>query len=423
MRKGHRTASATMAVMVVAGLPVAACESPVPFYPPGQGSPDDPVVGLGGHAPYLQSPSPHRRSAPDSATSETTAREGAAAGAAGMASAGAGLPVTGGVYTATRPGLIDPAVRRLPARLYVPNGRDGTVDVVDLRTLKVTARLHVGGVPRRIVTSWDLRRLWVTDARGGTVVPVSPRTGRRGRSVRLGDRGGRLYFTPDGSEALVLAGRQRQIDVRDPHTMRPRGRMALPCAGAEHADFSATGTFMVASCTPSGRMVRVDPALREVTGTLALPRGSAPGSVRLAPDGRTFYVADHARAGVWTIDSIAFTVTGFVPTRPGAYGLTFSRDSRRLFVLGTGTLSVVDLAAGRATSHWRLPGGGSPEPGGVSADGTELWLCEPRTGMTYALSTQTGRLVRTLRVGGVPQGMVVHPQPGRHSLGGTSIFR
>src|SRR5690606_41057541 len=29
------------------------CESPVPFYRPGEGAPDGPVVGLGGPAPYL----------------------------------------------------------------------------------------------------------------------------------------------------------------------------------------------------------------------------------------------------------------------------------------------------------------------------------------------------------------------------------
>ncbi|MFI0447776.1 YncE family protein [Actinomadura sp. 6N118] len=398
----HRTAAVTMLGMAVAVSAVAACESPVPFYPPGAGSPDDPVVGLGGHAPYIQSPSPRPPG---------TARLGTAA------------PAGNGVYEATGPGLLDPAMRKLPPRLFVPNGHTGMVDVVDLRAFKVIAQLPVGGTPRRIAAAWDLRRLWVTDAEDGTLIPVNPRNGRRGPPVKIGDQGGRLYFTPDGSEALVLAGPPRRIEVRDPHTMRSRGRMQLPCPGAEHADFSATGTFMVVSCTSSGRLVRIDPKLREVTGKLALPRGAAPGSVRLAPDGQTFYVADSAKGGVWMIDGVAFTVLGFVPTRPGAYGLTVSRDARRLFVLGTGTLSAIDVATRKASDHWRLPNGGSPEPGGVSADGTTLWLCEPRTGVTYAVSTRTGRLVHTVKVGGVPQGMAVYPQPGRHSLGGTSIYR
>ncbi|KAB2351642.1 YncE family protein [Actinomadura rudentiformis] len=403
----HRARRRTAAAMAMAGMAaavpaVAACESPVPFYPPGAGSPDDPVVGLGGHAPYIQSPSPR---APG------TARLGTAASAGD------------GVYGATGPGLLAPAMRKLPPRLFVPNGRTGMVDVVDLRTLKVIAQLPVGGTPRRIAASWDLRRLWVTDAEDGTLTPVNPRNGRRGPPVEIGDQGGRLYFTPDGGAALVLTGPPRRIEVRDPQTMRSRGRMPLPCPGAEHADFSATGAFMVASCTSSGRLVRIDPALREVTGRLALPRGAAPGSVRLAPDGRTFFVADSAKGGVWVIDAIAFTMTGFVPTRPGAYGLTVSRDARRLFVLGTGSLSAIDIATRRASDHWRLPSGGSPEPGGVSADGTALWLCEPRTGVTYAVSTRTGRLMHTVKVGGVPQGMAVYPQPGRHSLGGTSIYR
>lgn len=411
---GHRVQRSATAVVAVAAtaLPAVACQSPVPFYPAGAGAPDAPVVGLGGPAPYVRSPAPSGRPGAHGTTPAPRRDPSARAVSGG-----------GNVYAATGPSLLQPAAQALPPRLFVPNGSMGTVDVVDLRTFRVTARLRTGGVPRRVVASWDLRRLWVTDARSGTLTPLSPLNGRRGRPVATSVPGGRIHFTPDGGTALVMAGRQRRIDIRDPGTMQARGRLVLPCAGAEHADFSATGAFLVTGCTPSGRLLRVDPALRQVTGTLALPEGAAPGAVRLAPDGRSFYVADAARGGVWVIDAGAFQVSGFVPTRPGAYSLTFSRDARRLYVLGTGVLTAVDLAARRATGHWRLPGGGSPEAGGVTADGTALWLCEPRTGGVYALSTRTGRLVRTVRIGGVPQGGVVYPQPGRHSLGGSGIYR
>jgi hypothetical protein len=43
--------------------------------------------------------------------------------------------------------------------------------------------------------------------------------------------------------------------------------------------------------------------------------------------------------------------------------------------------------------------------------------------MVYAISTRTGRLLHRIGVGAAPQGLCVHPQPGRFSLGHTGNYR
>ena len=53
-----------------------------------------------------------------------------------------------------------------------------------------------------------------------------------------------------------------------------------------------------------------------------------PQDVKLSPDGRTFYVADMARNGVWLIDAHTLAQVRFQPTGRGAHGLYPSRDSR-----------------------------------------------------------------------------------------------
>lgn len=197
--------------------------------------------------------------------------------------------------------------------------------------------------------------------------------------------------------------------------------MPLPC-DAGHADFVPDGSALVASCPAAGGLVRVDLAGRRVTGVLRLPAGARPGDLRLSPDGAVFHVADPVRGGVWLVDARRFAALGFVQAVPGARGLAISRDARRLFVVGDGVLAAVDFATRRVASRWPLPGGGSPAPGGVSADGTALWLADP-AGLVYAVSTRTGRVVRRVWVGGRPSGLRVHPQPGRYSLGGTGLYR
>ena len=69
-------------------------------------------------------------------------------------------------------------------------------------------------------------------------------------------------------------------------------------------DFSADGSYLIASCEFSGQLVKVDVADEKVVGVLTLPDGSTgmPQDVKLSPDGKVFYVADMMANGVWEID-------------------------------------------------------------------------------------------------------------------------
>jgi YVTN family beta-propeller protein len=72
---------------------------------------------------------------------------------------------------------------------------------------------------------------------------------------------------------------------------------------------------------------------------------------------------------------------------------------------------------------WHIPGGGSPDMGGLSADGKVLWLSGRYSSVVYALNAQTGKLLAKIPVGLSPHGLCVYPQPGRYSLGHTGVFR
>jgi YVTN family beta-propeller protein len=136
------------------------------------------------------------------------------------------------------------------------------------------------------------------------------------------------------------------------------------------------------------------------------------------------YTADQDRGGIWEIDPRTFTVVGFLHTGAGAHGLYPSRQARFLYVSNrtAGTISVVSFATRQIVHTWNL-GGASPDMGGVSADGSTLWLSGRYNGVVYAINTATGRLRATIPVGQGPHGLCVWPQPGRYSLGHTGILR
>jgi len=90
---------------------------------------------------------------------------------------------------------------------------------------------------------------------------------------------------------------------------------------------------------------------------------------------------------------------------------------------GEGSVSTISFRTEKVVRKWRIPGGGSPDMGGVSADGSVLWLSGRYNSAVYAISTRTGRLIARIPVGAGPHGLCVWPQPGRYSLGHTDNMR
>jgi DNA-binding beta-propeller fold protein YncE len=191
-------------------------------------------------------------------------------------------------------------------------------------------------------------------------------------------------------------------------------------------DFSADGSYLIASCEFSGQLIKVNLGSERVVAKLTLPGGRAmPQDVKLSPDGKIFYVADMQAGGVWEINGGSFKVIGFIHTGAGAHGLYPSRNAQFLYVSNrtAGSISVISLATRKVVVTWRLPGGGSPDMGGVSANGKVLWLSGRYNAVVYAISTRTGHLIAKIPVGQGPHGVCVWPQPGRYSLGHTGILR
>jgi YVTN family beta-propeller protein len=328
------------------------------------------------------------------------------------------------IYADAGPGMLSPAVRGVPYRIYVPDSGGSTVTVIDPATFRVSGSYQTGANPQHVVPAYDLRTLYVTNDLGNSLTPISPRTGRPvGPNIAVDDPYN-MYFTPDGRYAIVVAEARQHLDFRDPHTFALEHRIGVDCAGVDHIDFAASGAYLIATCEFAGRLVRVDLHTLTVAGYLDLP-GSAPQDIKLDPAGRTFYAADKTHAGVWLIDAATFRPDGFIPTGPDAHGLYPSRDARYLYVTnrGNGSITVISFATKKVVTIWWIPGGGSPDMGGLSPDGKVFWVSGRYDSVVYAISTVTGRLLAKIPVGVQPHGLCVWPQPGRYSLGHTGITR
>jgi YVTN family beta-propeller protein len=328
------------------------------------------------------------------------------------------------VYAADAAGALSPVVRHDRPLIYVPNSQSDTVDEIDPRTYKVVRHFSVGALPQHVTPSYDLKTLYVLNDLGNSVTPINPRNGLPGRPIPVDDPYN-LYFTPDGRYAIVVAERLARLDFRFPHTFRLHRSLHVPCRGVDHMDFSADGHYLIATCEFSGQLLKVDVRRERVTGVLSMPSGAIPQDVKLSPDGKVFYVADLGHGGVWKITGSPFRALGFIRTGAGTHGLYPSRNARVLYATNRaeGSISVISFATRKVIRKWRIPGGGSPDMGNVSANGRVLWVSGRWNGVVYAIDTSTGRLIAKIPVGTSPHGLSVWPQPGRYSLGHTGILR
>jgi len=352
------------------------------------------------------------------------------------------------IYSETHVGKLSPTVRNFPQLVYVPNSDSNTVDVIDQRTFRIVDHFKVKRQPQHVTPSYDLKTLFVLNDLGDSVTKIDPATGKQGETVRVKDPYN-MYYTPDGKFAIVVAERIHRLDFRNPNSMELVDSLPVPCRGVDHMDFSADGRYLIGSCEFSGSVIKLDVAKRAVVGTLSLaehadgtahgtrglsirraydlrhsPSGSMPQDVKTSPDGKVFYVADMLENGVHLIDGDKFVSIGFIPTGSGAHGLYPSRDSKVLYCSNRdeGTISVISFAQRKVVQKWTIPGG-SPDMGGVSADGKVLWLSGRYTHEVYAIDTSDGHLRARIPVGKGPHGLCVYPQPGRYSLGHTGILR
>ncbi|HEY1953817.1 MAG TPA: hypothetical protein VGG76_13515 [Gemmatimonadaceae bacterium] len=369
------------------------------------------------------------------------------------------------IYANTGAGELAPEAQRALPMVYVPNSRSGTVTVIDPRTYQVVRTFPTGKVPQHVVPSYDLSTLWVANNLSGTLTPIDPTTAKEGPPVRVDDPYN-LYFTPDGKYAMVIAEARHHIDFRDPKTMAMVQSLPIKCRGLDHVEFTSDNRYAIATCEFSGQVVKIDLSNRTVVGYLTLDPASwtnyvpppvarlfgrkrhrttgfsammrvpsMPQDIRSSPDGTKFYVADMKKNGVFVIDPYKFERIDFVATGIGTHGIFPSRDGKYLYITnrgwttlaagrhGPGSISVLDPATDSVVATWKIPGGGSPDMGNVSADGKELWLSGRYDDEVYVFDTKTGQLTHRIPVGREPHGLAVWPQPGRYSLGHTGNMR
>lgn len=396
-----------LAVLFAAAL-LAACSTTE------QSTPAEPAASVAGGSSSSPSASEAPADSPDGS-------------AAPSAEATPSEPPIGGIYAGPASGVLDPRVADLPHRVYVPNETSNDVAVIDPQTFEVVGRITAGAAPEHISPDWDFSKLYVSNMNGATLTVIDPATQQATETMQV-PFPYNLFFTPDGSKAIVVAdylGADMVADnglyFYDRETWELLKFVQVPWPGVNHLDFTADGRYLMVTCESAGAVVKIDTVEMEIVGAVEV--GGSPLDIRLDPDGDVFYVANQGTHGVDVIDPETMTAVGFIPAGNGAHAFAFSRDVSRLFLtnrLGN-TIDVIDLDSRTIVDSW--PAGGSPDMATVSPDGSQLWVSNRFHGTVNVFDPATGEMLATIATGGNPHGLTYWPQPGTISLGHNGNMR
>ena len=117
--------------------------------------------------------------------------------------------------------------------VYVPSAAQngaGWVDVIDQATMKVIDLYKAGSISQHVVPSWDMNTLYVTASAANELVPIDPTTGKPGAPIPV-KRPYNLYFSPDGTKAVVQEEQNNKIVYYDTSTWKELKAVPATCGG------------------------------------------------------------------------------------------------------------------------------------------------------------------------------------------------
>src|SRR5881396_1218557 len=201
------------------------------------------------------------------------------------------------------------------SRLYITNEAESTLDVADLKTLKVIKKIPLTNHPNNIAVSKDGRRVYAAIVAGaGAVDVIDAATLARVKSIRTEGGIHNVYVTPDGKFVVAGSIPGRKVTVIDQRTEEivwtvPTRDGVRPMAFETNADGSTKRIFVQLS--GFNGFVPIDFATHALGEDVKLPevaaaekvteglQGAPAHGLAVTPDGKTLGVLSKMNTKVY----------------------------------------------------------------------------------------------------------------------------
>jgi YVTN family beta-propeller protein len=249
------------------------------------------------------------------------------------------------------------------SRLYVTNEAESTLDVADLKTLKVIKHIPLTNHPNNVAVSKDGKRVYAAIVAGaGAVDVIDAATLTRVKSIRTEGGIHNVYVTPDGNFVVAGSIPGRKVIVIDQKTEEvlwsvPTDDGVRPIGFEKNADGSTKRLFVQLS--NFNGFITIDFKTHQVVDRMKLPevsaaekvteglQGSPSHGIGVTPDGKTLCVLSKMNTRMYFYSMPDLKLLGETKVGHHPDWLTFHPDSTRVYVAnaGSNSVSVIDIAA------------------------------------------------------------------------------
>lgn len=217
--------------------------------------------------------------------------------------------------------------------IFASNFIRNSVQLIDVKTKRVTKEIATGTHPKILVLSPDNKQLFAANWSGDSVTQIEIATGKVVRTLPAGKnprgmvmtKGGTLYVANFNGESIDV---YKGADFSDRHRFKA-------CPIPRHLALTTDEKLLLVSCYHDSMLHAVDLGSEKVVHELHV--GSSPKTIEVSRDGRFIWSADYGKEtnSVSVIDTTDWTARVFaVPGMDHGSGLTLYPDGKRALVTG-----------------------------------------------------------------------------------------
>jgi YVTN family beta-propeller protein len=263
------------------------------------------------------------------------------------------------------------------SRFYFSNEANHTLDIVDGKTLQVTNRIPLSGRPNNVAIDPAGRRVYVAIVSApGAVDVIDTASGQKVKTISTQGGVHNTFVTPDGRHVVAGSIVGKNLTVIDVKTEEPLWTMSFndgvrPIAFERNPDGSTKRMFVQISLFHGFAVV--DFAQRKEISRIVLPdvppekrhldtlQGSPSHGLGVTPDNKTLWVCSKVNSHIYGYSLPDLKLLGGVHVGDHPDWLTFTPDSKRVYVAnaGSNSVSAVDIATRKEIA--RIPVGQVPK--------------------------------------------------------------
>jgi YVTN family beta-propeller protein len=234
-----------------------------------------------------------------------------------------------------------------------------SIGVIDVAQRKLTRNIAAGSDPEEFSLSLDGTQLYVSNEDVKTASVINIATGKVEHIIPVGQEPEGVATTPDGKRFYVTCEAGGEIYVIDAAGYTVAGHFKVNVRPRSVAFLRGTGIGFIPS-ESTGELNVIDTVNLKVLKTIALPPGSRPMGVKVAPDGKRIYVSNGRGGTVSVLDSRTYELLATIPVGIRPWGIDLSPDGKFLYSANgpSDDVSVIDLGTNKEIM--RIKAGASP---------------------------------------------------------------